>query len=68
MTVVASGDMTVKSLKIDPQAVDPEEVDVLEDLVLAGVDGALKRARDMVAEEMGKVTAGLGIPGLTPPM
>lgn len=68
VTVVASGDMTVKSIKIDPQAVDPEEVDMLEDLVLAGVDGALKQAKDMVAEEMGKVTAGLGLPGLSPPM
>ena len=67
VTVVASGDMTVKSIKIDPQAVDPDEVDVLEDLILAGVDGALKQARDMVAEEMAKVTAGLGLPGLTPP-
>jgi DNA-binding protein YbaB len=48
--------------------VDPEEVEMLEDLVLAGVDGALKEARDLVAEEMGKVTAGLGLPsGLTPP-
>jgi DNA-binding YbaB/EbfC family protein len=66
VTVVASGDMTIKSIKIDPQAVDPEEVDVLEDLVLAGVDGALKKAKDMVAEEMAKVTAGLGLPGMPP--
>lgn len=66
VTVVASGDMMVKSIKIDPQAVDPEEVDMLEDLVLAGVDGALKQAKEMVAEEMAKVTAGLGLPGLPP--
>ena len=62
VTVVAKGDMTVTSIKIDPEVVDPDDVEMLEDLVLAGVDGALKAAREMVSEEMGKITGDLGLP------
>ncbi len=62
VTVVARGDQTVEKISIDPKVVDPEDVEMLEDLVQAAVDGALKEARDMVSEEMGKVTKGLGLP------
>jgi DNA-binding YbaB/EbfC family protein len=62
VTVVARGDMSIESIKIDPKVVDPDDVEMLEDLVLAGVDGAIKAARDMVSEEMGKLTSGLGLP------
>jgi DNA-binding YbaB/EbfC family protein len=68
VTVVARGDMTVESIKINPEAVDPSDVDMLEDLVFAAVDGALKAARDMVAQEMSKLTAGLGMPGMDLPI
>jgi DNA-binding YbaB/EbfC family protein len=64
VTVVAKGDISVESIKIDPRAVDPDDVEMLEDLVLAGVDGALKSAQEMVTEEMGKLTKGMNIPGL----
>ena len=62
VTVTARGDMSVEKIKIDPRAVDPSDVEMLEDLVLAAVDGALKAARDLVATEMQKVTAGLNLP------
>jgi nucleoid-associated protein EbfC len=60
--VVATGDMGVKSIKIDPKVVDPEDVDMLEDLVAAAVDGALSAAKDMAQEEMAKVAGELGLP------
>ena len=63
VTVTARGDITVQSIKIDPKVVDPEDIEMLEDLVLAGVDGALKQAQEMVNEEMSKLTKGLNIPG-----
>ena len=61
---VAKGDMTIVSLQVDPQAVDPQDVEMLQDLVISAVNGALKLARDSASEEMGKITGGLGIPGL----
>lgn len=60
----ARGDGSLAGIKIDPKVVNPAEVDMLEDLVTAAVDGALKAAKDMAAKELGKITAGLGIPGL----
>ena len=64
VTVVAKGDISVQKIKIDPKAVDPDDVEMLEDLVLAGVDGALKKAQEMVSTEMGKLTQGMNIPGM----
>jgi nucleoid-associated protein EbfC len=64
VTATARGDGTLAGLKIDPKVVDPADVDMLQDLVLAAVDGALKAAKEMAAQEMGKLTSGLGIPGL----
>ena len=62
VTVVARGDMSIASVRIDPKAVVPDDVEMLEDLVLAAVDGALQAARDMAAREMQAVTAGLNLP------
>ena len=62
VTAVAGGDVSIKSIKIDPKVVDPEDVEMLEDLVTAAVDGALKAAREMSSQEMSKLTAGLGMP------
>lgn len=62
VTVTARGDMTVEKIRIDPKCVDPSDVGMLEDLVLAAVDGALKSARDMVGREMESVTRGLNLP------
>lgn len=64
VTAVARGDASLASLRIDPRVVDPQDVEMLQDLVLAAVDGAMKAAKEMAAKEMGKLTAGLGIPGL----
>jgi DNA-binding protein YbaB len=61
---VAKGDMTVVSLNVDPKAVDPQDVEMLQDLVISAVNGALKLARDSASEEMGKITGGLNIPGM----
>lgn len=64
VTVTANGRAEVLSVKIDPQAVDPDDVEMLEDLVLAGVNEALRKAQDMMASEMNKLTGGMKIPGL----
>ncbi len=64
VTAVARGDGTISGIRIDPKVVDPADVDMLQDLILAAVDGALKAAKDMGAQEMAKLTSGLGIPGL----
>jgi len=64
VTVVVKGDMSVEAVKIDPKVVDPGDVDMLQDLVAAAVNGALQSARDSASTEMGKITGGMGLPGL----
>jgi DNA-binding YbaB/EbfC family protein len=61
--VVATGELAIESIKIDPAAVDPEDVDMLEDTVLAAVNEALRSAQELAASKMGNVTGGLGGPG-----
>ena len=63
--VTARCDGTVAALKIDPQAVNPSDTPLLEDLVLTAVNQALKQARDISNDEMSKVTKGLSLPGMT---
>ena len=62
VTAVVDGKGTVKSQKIDQAVVDPEDVEMLEDLVLAAVEGALDSARETMSTEMAKVTSGMGLP------
>ena len=62
--VVANGAGEVLSIKIDPSVIDPSDVEFLEDLVLAGVREAIEKGKELAQEEMGKLTAGLNIPGL----
>ncbi len=62
--VTASGDGAVRAISIDPEALDPEDVGMLEDMVLAAVNGALNEVRDMASAEMAKVTQGLNLPGM----
>jgi DNA-binding YbaB/EbfC family protein len=64
VTVTANGKQEILSIRIDPEVVDPEDVDMLQDLVVAAVNEALKKAQEMVSEEMAKVTGGLQLPGL----
>ena len=62
--MVANGKNEIVSVEIKPEVVDPEDVEMLQDLVLTAVNEALKKAQDMVAQEMGKLTGGLKIPGM----
>ena len=61
VTVVMNGEI-IESLKLNPTAVDPEDVEMLEDLVMAAVNEASKKVDDLLAQEMGKVTGGLNLP------
>ena len=60
-----NGKKEVLRIKIEPQVVDPNDVEMLEDLIVAGVNEALRKAQEMMAEEMSKLTGGLKIPGLS---
>ena len=60
--VVMNGQKEVQSLKIDPAAVDPDDVEMLEDIIAAAVNECMKKVDEMLAEEMGKLTGGLGLP------
>jgi nucleoid-associated protein EbfC len=69
VTVTVSGDLQVKAVKIDPSAVDPEDVEILCDMVLAATNEALRSAQDMAAQKMAPLTDGLdlgalGLPGM----
>jgi DNA-binding YbaB/EbfC family protein len=72
VTVKVSGDLEVKSIAIDPEAVDPEDVEMLSDMVLAAVNEALRAAQELAATKMGGATGGLdlgslgglGLPGM----
>jgi len=68
--VVVTGDLQVKEIRIDPEAIDPEDPDMLQDLVLAALNEALRSAQELAASRMGAATGGpgglggLGLPGL----
>lgn len=62
--VVANGAQKIESLVLEKEIVDPEDVEMLQDLVLAAVNDALKKSQEMVSAEMGKLTGGMNIPGL----
>ena|SRR5690554_3909231 len=62
--VVVNGKQELLDIKIDPEAVDPDDVEMLEDLILAAVNEGMREMQDMVQEEMNKVTGGLNIPGM----
>ncbi|MEJ5299585.1 MAG: YbaB/EbfC family nucleoid-associated protein [Thermodesulforhabdaceae bacterium] len=67
VTVVVNGKLEVIDLKIDPQVVNPEDVSMLEDLIIAAVNEALRRAQEIMAEELSKLAGGLNISGLKLP-
>ena len=62
--VVANGRQQIVSIDIEKEVVDPEDVDMLQDLIIAAVNDALQKSQDMVAEKMSKLTGGMNIPGL----
>lgn len=60
--VVISGDKEIRSIKIAPEAIDPEDVEMLEDMLIAAFNEAVKKVDEMTAAEMGKVTGGMNLP------
>src|SRR5205807_7364650 len=60
VTVEVTGDQVVKSIKIDPQAVDPDDVELLQDMVLAAVNEGLRAAQELAASQLGGLAGGLG--------
>lgn len=64
VTVTANGAGELVSVKIEKDVVNPDDVEMLQDLILAAANEALRRAQQMVSEEMGKLTGGLQLPGL----
>ncbi|MEW6671429.1 MAG: YbaB/EbfC family nucleoid-associated protein [Thermodesulfobacteriota bacterium] len=62
--VVANGRQQILSIQIEKEVVDPDDVEMLQDLVLAAVNDALQKSQEMVSAEMSKLTGGLNIPGL----
>ena len=64
VTVVMTGHQEIRSVKISPEVVDPEDVELLEDMVLAALKEATQKSREMAEKKMGALTGGLKIPGL----
>ena len=63
--IIAKCDGSIASVKIDPQAVNPADAQLLEDMILSAVNQALAHAKEISTAEMGKATAGFSLPGLT---
>jgi nucleoid-associated protein EbfC len=64
VTACVTGQQKLVSIKISPDAVDPDDIEMLEDLVLAAVNEAMEKAKELAASQLGAITGGLNIPGL----
>ena len=64
VTVVVNGKQEVLSIKIDPEVVTSDDIEMLQDLIVAAINEGLSRAREMISDEMGKLTQGLGLPNI----
>jgi len=62
--VKMSGDLVLREIAIDPEAIDPEEADLLAEMVQAAVNEALRAAQELASSKMGGITGGLGLPGM----
>ena len=62
--VIATGKQTIESIEIDPSAVDPEDVDILQDMVLTAVNDALTQSQELVQKRIGAITGGMKLPGI----
>jgi len=62
--VVANGGQKIESITLEKEVVDPEDIEMLQDLILAATNDALKKSQDMVSSQMGKLTGGMNIPGM----
>jgi hypothetical protein len=63
--VVANGKQQIVAIQIEKEVVDPDDIEMLQDLIMAAVNDALTKSQEMVSAEMAKLTGGLSIPGLT---
>jgi len=63
--VTITGQLKILSVKISPEAINPDDAELLEDLVLTAVTEAMAKAQELAAQRLGKITGGLNIPGLT---
>jgi len=64
ITVVISGHQKIQSIAIEPEVVDPDDVEMLQDLVMAAVNEAIDKSQQLAADRLGALTGGLSIPGL----
>ena len=64
VTAVVNGKQQLLSLRIEKNVVDPDDVEMLQDLVIAAVNEAIKQSQEMMQQEMGKITGGMNIPGI----
>jgi len=64
VTAVVNGQQEILGIRINPAAVDPNDVEILEEMILAAVNQALRQSRDLATEKMSRLTGGLSIPGL----
>ena len=64
VTATVNGKQQIITLKIEPTVVDPEDTEMLEDLIVAAINEALKKSQEMAQEEMSKITGGLNLPGM----
>ncbi len=64
VTAVVTGDQELLEIKIDPEVIDPDDVEMLEEMIVGAVNQAMKLAGDMMNEEIEKITGGMSIPGL----
>jgi DNA-binding YbaB/EbfC family protein len=64
ITVTITGHQRIQSVTIDPDVVDPEDVEMLQDLIVAAVNEAIEKSQSLAAERLGSLTGGLGLPGL----
>jgi hypothetical protein len=62
--VTINGALEIQSLTVDPAVVDPEDIEMLQDLVMAAVNEAIQKAQEMMGDRMASVTGGLGLPGI----
>lgn len=62
--VIITGDMQVRELVIDPAAIDPDDIEMLQDMIAAAVNEAIRSAQELASRRMGEITGGMNVPGL----
>ncbi|MDY0222167.1 MAG: YbaB/EbfC family nucleoid-associated protein [Desulfobacterium sp.] len=62
--VIANGSQKIEAITLEPEVVDPEDIEMLQDLILAATNDALNKSQEMVSAQMGKLTGGMNIPGM----